>query len=191
MISTATETITTETITTETIATETITTETIATEMIATETIATETITTETIATEMIATETIATETITTEMITTETIATETITTEMSHNSHLGGGEGRQVKMCTGVLRHRTLRVFLQEKIHRQIDTRQMVDMAKQQYTDRHVDILTADTTTQTHPPSREGSLAPLLLKVSLDLIVEHVLVHQWMHSLHVATQVL
>ena len=68
------------------------------------------------IATVMIATVMTATEMIATVMITTEMITTEMIATEMSYNSHLGGGEGRQVEMCTRVLHHRTLCVFLQEK---------------------------------------------------------------------------
>ena len=64
----------------------------------------------------MIATEMIATVMIATVMIATVMTATEIIATEMSCNSHLGGGEGRQVEMCTRVLRHHTLCVFLQEK---------------------------------------------------------------------------
>ena len=79
------------------------------------------------IATVMIATVMIATVMIATVMIATVMIATVMIATMMSYNSHLGGGEGRQVEMCTRVLRHRTLCVFLQEK-NSQTD-RQMVDM--------------------------------------------------------------
>ena len=62
----------------------------------------------------------IATVMIATVMIATVMIATVMIDTVMSYNSHLGGREGRQVEMCSRVLRHRTLCVFLQEKIHKQ-----------------------------------------------------------------------